>query len=155
MNIGEICLTNDLAGTWKASADAPPLTEEEYYSVLDALERYVGEKYICGLREGYYQCEIRGDNYGDRTHYFEIIDPEIFSVELIRYLQAWLQDFPLWRIGTPCHLGQERLILIYPRRLRFIGDDRMPLEEYVSFVHEALIEREREHPMLTGIYRRP
>jgi hypothetical protein len=155
MNIGEVRLAHGVAGTWKASADAPPLTDEEYYNGFEAFRAYVNERYVCGYRKGYYQCEIRGDNHGDRTHYFEIIDPEIFSLELISYLQAWLQDFPLWRIGTPCHLGEERLALIYPRRIRFIEDDRMPLVEYVSLVHRALVEHEKEHPMLTGVYRKP
>jgi hypothetical protein len=134
MNIGEIRLTDDDAGTWKASADAPPVSNEEYDDSTRALERNLGEKYICGWSEGFYQCYVRGDNYGDRTHYLEVLDPEIFSLELITYLQAWLQDFPLWRIGTPCHLGKERVVLIYPRRVRFVVDDRMPLEEYVSLV---------------------
>jgi hypothetical protein len=155
MNIGDVRLVNGGEGTWKASADTPRLSDEEYYNALDSLERYVGEKYICSWRKGFYQCYLRGDNYGDRTQDFEVRDPEIFTLELISYLQAWLQDFPLWRIVTPCHLGEEKLVVIYPRRVRFICDDQTALEEYVFLVHEALVEHEKEHPILTGIYRKP
>jgi hypothetical protein len=86
-------------GLWKSGAKDPDATEEEFEAANERLENALSP-YVDILY-------ARGDYFGDRTLYVEIITPEGLTKNVLTDLQKWLlrDENKIWRIVIPCHLG--------------------------------------------------
>lgn len=106
-------------GLWKSAPSDPPVSDDEYEGVTSAMNERLSSLGKVGFEEG---CSFyfRGDNYGDRTQYLEVVDFEILTPALIRKLQSWLHDptLRMWRILIVTYIDDASAILIYPSAIR-------------------------------------
>jgi hypothetical protein len=99
---------------WKRYESDSEVTDEEFRYSYHSLREHI--KKWChmaeGLKEGF--CYIRGDNFGDRTHYVELYLPELLNTNFLSYLQNWIKTFlQNWRILIPTYLTDSETIVIY------------------------------------------
>lgn len=118
-------------GLWKASPRDADVTADESARVDEHLHRRLQTLGPVGFGEGD-AFHFRGDNYGDRTAYLEIVQPDALTADLLRTLQSWLQDDPRlqgWRMFVVTYLDIEDAIMIYPSAIRHGRDPALMLEE--------------------------
>jgi len=101
---------------WKRNESDSDVTSKEFEEAFISLSEHIKKwcPILEGLDDGF--CYIRGDNFGDRTHYLEIGLPELVNIDFIHYLQKWLNEFgeKNWRIFIPTYLTDAEAIMIYP-----------------------------------------
>jgi len=112
---------------WKSSQTDPEVSNEEFDRVCDELSLRLSGAGRVGFRDG---CDFyfRGDNYGDRTQYLEIVRPTSLTFQLISTLQEWLREprFRQWRIMIITYVSDAATIMVYPNAVRVgkeYGDD--------------------------------
>lgn len=107
--------TEDWSGLWKSNPSDPDVSNDEYETVYEAFEKWLGGIGTVGYSDG---CDFyfRGDNYGDRTQYLEIVIPSALRMETLMALQGLLQmpRFAHWRIVIPTYLDAPSGIMVYP-----------------------------------------
>ena len=126
-------------GLWRSKITDTIVSDKEYQDATDSLQKHLAYKYRVSGDLNDHQCYLRGDNLGHRTQHCEILDISIFSEEFLCYLQCWVKMFPEWRIATPCHLGTEFVVFIYPGSFRYVGDGEINLTKFVAKVQGQLL----------------
>lgn len=104
---------------WKSSPLDSNVTDEEYTEVWEVFETKLDEVGIAGYWKG---CDFyfRGDNFGDRTQYLEIVNPDILKMEKLLALQSWLRipKYAQWRILILSYTEKPSPgIIIYPNAI--------------------------------------
>lgn len=132
-------------GLWRSSTTDKQVSDKEYeeYCVFFR-KRLIGVGKV-GFDD---DCDFyfRGDNYGDRTQYLEIVRPASLTFQLVSTLQEWLREprFRQWRIMILTYVSDAATIMVYPNVVRVgreYGDDiPAALEQIV----QEMIRREQE-----------
>lgn len=104
---------------WKSTPLDTPVTDEEYGKVWDEFETKLDEVGKEGYGDGddFY---FRGDNFGDRTQYLEVVNPDILQMEKLLALQSWLRipKYAQWRILILTYTEKPSSgIIIYPNAI--------------------------------------
>ena len=106
---------------WKRHNTDNDVTGDEFEKSEVSLGSHLSKKMtLCaGLEEG--DGYLRGDFFGDRTHYLELYYPELLTLNFVDYLQEWVKSYEegIWRIFIPTYSGRnEEVIVIYDTVIR-------------------------------------
>ncbi|HKQ47768.1 MAG TPA: hypothetical protein VJZ71_06850 [Phycisphaerae bacterium] len=150
--------TEDSNGLWKSAPSDPDVTNEEYDRAYEVMEDWLSRLGKVGYRKG---CHFyfRGDNFGDRTQYLEIVDPSVLHIKVLLALQSLLREprFAQWRIVIPTYLDKPSGIMVYPSAI-VVGQPRhelssTELSDIVKRMKEKDVRRasEEQPPSTLGI----
>jgi hypothetical protein len=104
---------------WKRDPKEADVTRDEYERVDNNLEEYCLRVFSSSPRY-IKDCYVRGDYTGDRTQVFEINNPRILTLDLLKVLQRWLIESgnSNWRIIVPTYVTKNEVIVVYPDTIR-------------------------------------
>jgi hypothetical protein len=107
---------------WKRRWWERQATASEYHTALESFKNHLAGqvRLMQGVAPG--DAYVRGDFFGDRTHYLEICNPGILTEALLQHIQEWLRSYghKNWRVFIPTYAGRDQeVIVIYPGCLRF------------------------------------
>ena len=127
-------------GLWLASPAVSPHSREEYDDACGALSSRLRVHLQIPLGE--YPAYFRGDDYGDRTQYLDIGNPDILTADLVLAVQSWLREDTL-RLSRVYVItdGEDDNLMIYPYAIMGVnGECSGRLREYV----DALVQRMKQ-----------
>jgi hypothetical protein len=106
-------------GLWLCDEQTRRHTEEEFDAVYRSFEERLAALGKVGYEDGN-DFYFRGDDYGDRTQYLEIVNSAALTLSLLKLVQKWLRepDYRWWRIVTSNYLGPDGAIMVYPTIIR-------------------------------------
>lgn len=129
-------------GLWKARPSDPDVDSEAYNAATLSLDAHLRNQFVLGATAKRGDLYLRGDFFGDRTQYLELLVPELIGVELIGSLQTWLRayDSGTWRVVIPTYVEDAAgAIMVYPSVVRlgkrWEADPRAAYAELARLMH--------------------
>lgn len=105
-------------GPWKSTPSDSDVTDQEYSKACVRFDESLSTIGKIGFGEGY-DFYLRGDNFGDRTQYLEIINPRILTIPKLLGIQRILRlpQNSQWRFYIPTDLGDHSGIMVYAQAI--------------------------------------
>lgn len=138
-------------GLWKTEPMDQEVTEEEFNNVYTSLDNWMSKYGKIGFEP---DCDffVVGDCQGDKTQSLELVNPNILSLQLLEYIQKWLNaQFPSWRVVIPTFLGPYNVIVVYKGSVRTNREYELDLKGGLDNIRlEMLLSDAYRHLRLKG-----
>jgi hypothetical protein len=142
------------SGFWRATAEEPEMTGEEWNEKWTAFRKWLSQKYnLEPVPVRTRQCFV-WDDYSDpeRTLVLQVQDMRIFNIAFLQYVQEWLQRDALhWRVAIPTDGRQANLIYIYPSTIRVNPQAEADLKSFIEDIKPAFEESNRRSRREVGL----
>ncbi len=145
---------SEWSGFWKANANDPPMTGEEWDEKWESLNDWLGKQYnLEPIPVRKRQCYVV-DDYAEpeRMLQIEIEYLDIFTRAFLQYVQEWLRaKAPLWRVAIPTDDTDKNLVFVYPQGIRINPEAEADLDGFIERIKPAFQAAIKKARLAVGI----